>query len=124
MEAGSSNTVAVTPGRAHFHASSLKSWAYVTYAAGAPTLATNSYNIASISDVATGILGVTIANDHSTTSFSAVCTTGSTSTNTNDGIAYEHNNLRTAGFVQFQNNSSAGAAIDPAAVSVMTAGDL
>jgi hypothetical protein len=54
QEAASSTTVAVTPGRQHFHPSSPKAWGTVTYVAGvdAPALQ-DTYNVTSLTDGAT-----------------------------------------------------------------------
>jgi hypothetical protein len=65
METGTSTTLAVTPGRQHFHPGHPKCWAYVTVSAGTPTLQT-SYNITSITDTGGGELTITIATDFST----------------------------------------------------------
>jgi hypothetical protein len=69
QEAASSTTVGVTPGRQQFHPSAAKCWAYVTYAAGVPTLA-SSYNITSVTDSGVGHLTITIATDFSSSSWS------------------------------------------------------
>lgn len=62
MEAASSTSTYVSPGRQHFHPGHPKCWAFVTVSGGTPTLTTN-YNITSIADTATGQLTVTIATD-------------------------------------------------------------
>lgn len=64
MEAGSSTSVVVTPGRQHFHPGHPKCWGKTTVSGGTPTLQ-NSYNITSITDTATGRLTWTIATDFS-----------------------------------------------------------
>ncbi len=70
METGTSNVLAVTPGRQHFHPGHPKAWGYATVSAGTPTLQT-SYNITSISDSAVGQITFTINNDFSTANWSA-----------------------------------------------------
>jgi hypothetical protein len=54
QEAASSTTVAVTPGRQHFHPSSPKAWGTVTYVGGidAPALE-QTFNVTSVTDGAT-----------------------------------------------------------------------
>ncbi len=73
QETGTSTTVAVTPGRQHFHPGHPKCWAVITVAAGVPTLQT-SYNITSITDTAVGALTITIATDFSSGYWSCVAT--------------------------------------------------
>lgn len=59
----------VTSGRQQFHPSAHKWWAFITVAAGVPTLAA-SYNVTSITDTAVGRCTVTIATDFSSASWS------------------------------------------------------
>lgn len=67
MEAATAGTP-VTADMQQFHPASPKCWLEATVSGGTPTLAI-SYNITSISDVGTGILGVTIATDFSSSAF-------------------------------------------------------
>lgn len=53
METGTSTTVAVTPGRQHFHQSAAKAWADINYSGGTPSAAA-SYNVSSLTDSAAG----------------------------------------------------------------------
>ena len=62
QEAGSSNTVVVTPGRQHFHPSAAKAWCQATVA-GALTSA--AYNMTSVTDGGVGQITFTIATDFS-----------------------------------------------------------
>ena len=64
METATSTTLAVTPGRQHFHPGHPKVWGYATVSGGTPTLET-SYNLTSITDTGTGQLTATIATDFS-----------------------------------------------------------
>lgn len=75
LEAGSSLTLAVTPGRQHYHPSAVKCWGFTT-GGGTPALDSGSYNVTSITDTATGRLTVTIANDFSSANWcgSVTCT--------------------------------------------------
>jgi len=65
MEAGTSNTVVVTPGRLGFHPAAAKFWCNASIAG----TATASYNVTSIGDTGTGIMTVTIATDFSSASY-------------------------------------------------------
>lgn len=66
MEAGTSTTAVVTPGRLHFHPGVAKAWGK---AVGAGTSLTVNYNISGISDTGTGRLGVTIGTDFSSANY-------------------------------------------------------
>lgn len=79
MEAGSSTSVPVTPGRQQFHPSTVKAWGFITTSGAAPTLQA-SYNIASIADVATGKTRFTFITAMSTVNYSCVATGGSNGT--------------------------------------------
>lgn len=70
QEAGSSITLAVTPGRQHFHPSAAKFWVIFT---GNSTTITASYNMTSITDGATQAT-VTIATDFSSTAWCVLAT--------------------------------------------------
>jgi hypothetical protein len=59
MEAGSSTTAYVTPGRTQHHPGVAKAWCQVTYSTGTPTLTSPDYGVASIADTALGRLKVT-----------------------------------------------------------------
>ena len=67
QETGTSTVLFVTPGRQQFHASAAKAWGSFTFAAGINA----SYNITSLTDVGTGQIGVTIATDFSSATWSA-----------------------------------------------------
>ena len=69
QEAGSSTTNVVTPALQHRHPSACKCWAYVSVAAGVPTMDTN-YNMTSITDTGVGRLTLTIATDFSSAQWS------------------------------------------------------
>jgi hypothetical protein len=61
QETGTSNVVAVTPGRQHFHQSAAKAWVKCDFAGAAQA----EYNITSITDGGTGIVTVTLDTDFS-----------------------------------------------------------
>ena len=71
MEAASSTTLAVSPGRQQYHPGTCKAWGQITESGGTPTLTTN-YNITSISDDGVGAYGVTIATDFSSANYCIV----------------------------------------------------
>ena len=71
METGTSNTVAVTPGRTQNHAGVAKVWAYITVSGGTPALAA-SYNVTSITDTSAGNVTVTIETDFSSANYCAI----------------------------------------------------
>jgi hypothetical protein len=83
MEAGTSLLKVVSPGVQHFHPSAAKFWAKVTVSGGTPTLQ-SSYNVSSITDLSTGILGVTIADDFSGVHWCCGVTTERESIGTSD----------------------------------------
>lgn len=109
MEAGTSNTVFVTPGRQHFHPSAAKFWAQVT-GAGTPALQT-SYNVTSIADTGTGRMTVTIATDFSSANWCCQCSVFSSTTSGDEGIP--NINAKAAGTVEVGNRIITPAAADP-----------
>lgn len=72
QETGASTTLAVTPGRQHFHPSATKIWAYVDRSAGTPSLSSPSYNTTSVTDDGAAQTIVTIATDFSTAIYSVL----------------------------------------------------
>lgn len=77
MEAGTSTTVAVTPGRQHYHPSAAKCWGMAN---GAGTSLVVNYNVSSITDTNTGRLTVNIGTDFSSANYAIVTTVQSVST--------------------------------------------
>jgi hypothetical protein len=77
MEAGTSTTVVVTPGRQHFHKSAVKSWGQFTNA-GATTA---GYNVDTPTDNGTGDITVNFTTDYSAANaYSAVVSVEMTAT--------------------------------------------
>lgn len=110
MEAATDNTVGATPAVAQFHPSACKFWGYVTYnGAGVPTLQV-SYNLTSVTDTATGRLGVTIATDFSTANWAPWV--GSTTSAATKAIASVVS--LAAGTCEVNWYGSGGGLIDPA----------
>lgn len=122
METGSTNIRWVTPGRAHYHQSAAKCWAYVTVSGGAPTLA-SSYNITSITDTGTGRLTITIANDFSSANWSYSCSSEQPAAGT-EGITNIRNATVAAGTVEVTTTALGGADADPASYSFQGFGDI
>lgn len=119
MEAATDVIRAVVPGRQHFHPGHPKFWAYVTVPGGVPSL-TASYNVTSVTDVAGGTLGVTIATDFSTANWCCVATCD----NTSSAEQYVVVLSRAAGSLELNAITDAGGdGNDPEAYNVMGLGD-
>lgn len=71
QETATSTSVAVTPGRQHFHPSAAKMWAYITVSGGTPSLDAR-YNVTSITDTSAGNVTITIGDDFSSANYCAV----------------------------------------------------
>jgi len=65
MEGGTSTEVVVTPGRLHFHPGVCKFW----LKAGVTGNLLASYNVTSLTDTGTGVMGITIATDFSSVDY-------------------------------------------------------
>lgn len=114
MEAASSTTLAVTPGRQHFHPGHPKVWAHITVSGGVPSLST-SYNVTSIADTAVGQVTVTIATDFSGTSWAPLEATNQFHPAVQNSIA--------AGSVVLQALDSSHTLVDPSFYSFAGLGD-
>ena len=113
MEAASSTSLIVTPGRQHFHPSAVKCWG----AFNASGVLSVSYNVTSITDNNVGNWTVNIGNDFSSASFTVTGTAASGSCIT---ILYSS---PTAGTVVLFGLNYLNASADPSAVSFMMTGD-
>ena len=71
MEAASSNSVSVTPGNAKWHPGVGKAWINGSYSGGVPQ-DDASYNVASLDDDGTGLIGINFSTNMSTANYSAV----------------------------------------------------
>ncbi len=114
MEAGSSNTLAVTPGRQHYHVSAAKGW--VLY----DQIAVNidaSYNVTSVTDTSAGLYEVVWDTDFSSANYSAHVTT-----NQNEGSANGASALA-AGITKGFAATSTGTLTDAAINCVTVFGD-
>lgn len=96
QEAANSTTKYVSPGTQKFHPGSAKVWAYVTYAAGVPTLVA-SYNVASIVDLGVGRLGVNLTTAFSSANWAAMITTRSVS-----ATVFPNETNKTANYIELQ----------------------
>jgi len=93
METGTDTTLAVTPGRQHFHPSAAKCWVSSTQSS---TTIQQSYNVASVADTGAGISTVTIANDFGAATYCVV-------------VGAEHNSA--SGTTQTYNIDNSGRAV-------------
>lgn len=106
QETGTSTVLAVTPGRQQFHPSAAKFWANVNQSGATPTLA-NSFNVSSITDVATGQMRVNINVDFTDAGWSPMVSLFSTT----DRIA--NIEAKAAGTVTVRSSDIAGTDADP-----------
>lgn len=115
QEAGASVAKFVTPGRQQYHPSAVKVWAEVDIAGAASA----SYNVASVTDVAVGWVGINF-----TTAFSSVSYAPVVSVQANQMFHPCVAGTRSATRCDFQNFNSAGALAEPAGnYSVLICGD-
>lgn len=111
MEAGTSLTAMVTPGRQHFHQSAVKCWGEFT--ANSTTILA-SYNITSVADTATGTMTVTIATDFSSANWCCMVTRAEDDLTLVYSSTY---NAKTAGVVALNSAVEAGSGSDPTSSS-------
>lgn len=111
--------LAVTPGRMQYHPGVAKFWAYVTYAAGVPTLAA-SYNVTSITDDGVGLLTITIATDFSSALWSSPIGGDASAASPEVWFAIV---AKTAGTIQINATRYSVGLIDPDNISVSGFGD-
>jgi hypothetical protein len=90
METGTSTTLAVVPGRQHFHDSACKFWVYWT---GASTTILRDYNVDSIANTTTGDADITL-----TTAFSDANWCGLVCTNETGTDGWDANSIESCGF--------------------------
>ncbi len=112
METGTSNTLAVTPGRQHYHPSAAKAW--VNCGVTGNVLA--SYNVTSVTDTGTGEATVNYTTSFSSTNYVIVASVQAGS------VLVSYASPAT-GSVLLRAFSDVGAAIDPTAYSAAMFGD-
>lgn len=117
MEAASSTTTYVTPGRAKFHPGVAKVWAHITVSGGTYTLR-ESTNVSGINKDGTGLVTITFTTALASAFFAAIVTAlHSSSPRVGRVVA------QTTTTVQLQFNDGAFNAADPEALSVAIFGD-
>lgn len=121
MEAASSTTSAVTPGRQHYHPGMAKVWAYITVSGGTPSLDA-SYNVTSITDTSAGNVTVTIGNDFSSANYAAIAS-GVTSSGAAH-MATVRTGQAAGSFIVRTFATSTGADTDNINLSVVAFGDI
>lgn len=84
MEAGTAVNLIVTPGRVQYHPAAVKSRCSFSYTTGTPGLLSN-YNVASLTDTGTGVVGINFTTNMSSTSYTALANQA------NDGSPLTHN---------------------------------
>lgn len=90
MEAASSTSVYVSPGRTKYHPGVAKAWCYVTLSGGTPTLAA-SHNVTSITDNGTGDYSINFTTAFSSASYASIFqSSNSDNTTTNNRIPVEN----------------------------------
>jgi hypothetical protein len=128
QEAASSTTVGVTPGRQHFHPSAAKAWAKISVSGGTPNLDAG-YNIASISDDATGVVTLTYTTSFSSANYavglaSECSTAGSITSATNVEIRVQNGGYASGSVtLRAHNTSGTTANTDPPSYGFIAFGD-
>lgn len=119
MEAASSNTVSVTPGRTHFHPGTAKGWVHFNASSGSPVVGA-SYNVTSVSDNGTGLFTVNWGTDFSSSDYSCVGIAGTPGTT--NGFVVEASG-RAGGSFPFGTISQVGSLYDASHISIAAWGD-
>ena len=120
METGTSTTLAVTPGRQHWHPGHPKVWCKAN-SAGAISV---SYNMTSVTDNASGDITFTFATDFSSADYAAfVSVYRSLSTTTNFAPFFDTSTAVAAGAIRAQFRNASGSLIDPSAWFFLALGD-
>jgi len=109
QETGTSNVLAVTPGRQHFHQSAVKFWAQFDEAANEDA----TYNVASINDDGVGFWTITIATDFSSGNYCAVGMGHHTSNTSMLAMSVDADTDPAAGVITVSCQSNAGSRGDP-----------
>lgn len=128
LEAASSTSSYLTPGRAKYHPGVAKVWACITWSGGTPTLAAG-YGVSSIGDVATGRVRLTFSTAFSSTAYAVQATAERHTVAQSDNNDKLHCNVRlgsrtvTTVDIEFWDGSDAADATDPAAAFVVIFGD-
>jgi len=128
MEAASSTSVYVSPGREKYHPGVAKAWACITYSGGTPTLA-GGYGVSSITDVAVGRVRLTFSTAFSSTAYCVQATVERPTTAQTDNNDKYHPSVRfgsrttTTVDIEVWDGSDAADPSDPATIFVTVFGD-
>lgn len=120
MEAASSTTTSVSPGRTQYHPGVAKMWAYITVSGGTPSLDA-SHNVTSITDTSAGVVTVTIATDFSSANYAAVASAVNASGDVT--VAHVRNGQVAGSLIVHTSNSSTGTDTDNINIAVVAFGD-
>ncbi len=122
QEAGSSNAVAVTPGRQHFHPSAAKAWVKFTGSGsnGAQTV-NASYNVSGVSRTGTGAYTVSFTTAFSSADYAAIPSGNLAATSMAVQIAAASQAAGSIGIVFL--NSTSAALVDPTNGYLVAFGD-
>lgn len=120
MEAASSTTTAVSPGRTQYHPGVAKVWALVSVSGGAPSLDA-SHNVTSITDTSAGNVTVTIDTDFSSSNYVAVASGVTASGDAHD--AHVKSGQTASAFIVRTFDSSSGTDTDNINLAVVAFGD-
>lgn len=125
MEAGSSTTKMVTPGRTHYHPGVAKAWAHFTTSGGTVTLQTN-YNVTSIGDRGAGQFTANWATSFSTANYawSGSCRTSGSTTTAGIGSSSTESDQSTSACQFISQYWTGGTLIDPDRCSIIAWGDV
>lgn len=114
MEAGSSTSKIVTPGRVQFHPSAAKFWVRASTAG----VIADSYNVTSVTDTGVGILDITINADFSSSSWLPVAAQLPSGASISVASSVAAGTVRLSCFTTFDGNTA-----DPAIWGVVGFGD-
>lgn len=127
QEAGSSNTLAVSPGRQHYHPSAAKAWV-IFDGSGTPAILA-SYNVASITDNGVGDYTVNFTNSFSSADYAIAGVVGNASAAASTRLLeVSTTNLPTTSacrvFVVFSNTGASRTKTDNSLISLAFFGDM
>ena len=121
QEAASSTSVAVTPGRQHFHPGHPKCWCKVGNGDSTPAISV-SYNITIITDGGTGLLTFTIATDFSGANWGALLATETENTTGTRPVSIQDGG-QAAGTLAVASRGMTNVLVDPSAWHMAGFGD-
>lgn len=128
MEAASSTSVYVSPGREKYHPGVAKAWACITWSGATPSLSAG-YGVASITDVSIGRVRLTFSTAFSSANYAVQATVERPTTSHTDNNDKYHPSVRfgsrttTTVDIEIWDGSDTADFVDPAAVFVTVFGD-